>query len=135
MVLGGYLITDNAVIIANSFGMSEKLIALTILSIGTSLPELATSAVAAYKRNPSIAVGNVVGSNIFNIAFILGVSGLIHPVNYDTVMNKDVFALIFGTTLLMIAMFTGGKMKLDRWEAALMLLCFIFYSIYIFYRN
>lgn len=135
LVGGGYEITENAVVIARHFGMSEKLIALTVLSIGTSLPELATSAVAAYKRNANIAVGNVVGSNIFNIAFILGISGIIHPVNYNAILNKDVIALLFGSALLMMAMFTGGKMKLDRWEAAILLSAYIMYSIFIVLRN
>ena len=135
IIFGGYLITDNAVLLATYFGMSQKLIALTILSIGTSLPELATSAVAAYKKNASIAVGNVVGSNIFNVAFILGISGLIKPVNFDIVMNKDIYVLLFGTMILMIAMFTGGKMKLDRWEALLLVVMYIFYTIYIYQRN
>jgi cation:H+ antiporter len=135
MVYGGYQTTENAVFIAKHFGMSEKLIALTILSIGTSLPELATSAVAAYKRNASIAVGNVIGSNIFNIAFILGISGFIHPVNYDVVMNKDMLVLLFGSSLLMLAMITGGKMKLDRWEAAILLITYILYMVYIIQRN
>jgi cation:H+ antiporter len=135
MVYGGYQTTENAVFIASKLGMSEKLIALTILSIGTSLPELATSAVAAYKRNASIAVGNVVGSNIFNIAFILSISGFIHPVNFDAVMNKDMLVLLFGSSLLMLAMFTGGRMKLDRWEAAILLITYILYTVYIIQRN
>lgn len=135
LVFGGYLITENAVVIANHFGLSQKLIALTILSIGTSLPELATSAVAAYKKNASIAVGNVVGSNIFNIAFILGISGIIHPVNYDQIMNIDIYALLFGSMILMMAMFTGVRRRLDRWEAGLLLLVYVLYTVYILYRN
>ncbi len=135
MIAGGYLITENAVNMANYFGMSEKLISLTILSIGTSLPELATSTVAAYKRNASIAVGNVIGSNIFNISFILGINGIIHPVSYSPIMNYDIYFLLFGSLVLMIAMFTGGKRKLDRWEAFLLLITYIGYIIYIIIRN
>jgi len=135
MVLAGYMVTNSAVKIAYYFGMSEKLVALTVLSVGTSLPELATSAVAAFKKNPDIAVGNVVGSNIFNIAFILGISGLIQPAAYNVQLNKDIYTLLFGSALLMIAMFTGGKMKLDRWEASLLFLLYIIYTVFIISRN
>ena len=135
LVLAGYSVTDNAVKIAEYFGMSEKLVALTILSIGTSLPELATSAVAAYKKNPDIAIGNVIGSNLFNVSFILGISGLIHPAEYNAQLNTDVFVLLAGSFLLMSAMFTGGKMKLDRWEAALLFVFYIAYSVFIIHRN
>ena len=135
MVLGGYLATKNAVSLAEYFGMSEKLIALTILSSGTSLPELMTSAVASYRRNADIAMGNVIGSNIFNITFILGISGVIHPVRYDVLLNRDISVLIWGSVLLILFMFTGVKMKLDRWEAALLLGLYVLYIIYIIQRN
>ncbi|HRG10802.1 MAG TPA: sodium:calcium antiporter, partial [Cyclobacteriaceae bacterium] len=74
--------------------LSEKLIGLTILAMGTSLPELATSAVAAYRKNTDIAIGNVIGSNIFNIFFILGVTGVISPMKYSSVMNFDLYVLM-----------------------------------------
>ena len=135
MVFGGYLITENAVVVAKYFAMSEKIIALTVLSIGTSLPELATSAVAAYKRKPSIVVGNVIGSNIFNIAFILGLSRLIRPIGFDLILNMDIYILLFGSLLLMIYMYNSEKMKIDRWEAVLMLIIYVLYTIYIFHRN
>ncbi len=135
MVVAGYLVTQSATEIATYFGMSEKLIALTVLSIGTSLPELVTSSVAAYKKNADIVIGNVVGSNIFNFTFILGISGLIHPANYNTALNRDIYVLLFGSFFLMIAMFTGGRMKLDRWEAALLLASYIMYTIFIIERN
>ncbi|MDW3197646.1 MAG: calcium/sodium antiporter [Cytophagales bacterium] len=135
LVSGGYLTTESAVNLAEILGMSETLIALTILSIGTSLPELVTSSVAAFKRNADIAVGNVIGSNIFNISFILGVSGVIHPVAYDNALNKDIFVMILASGLLMVAMFSGGKMKLDRWEAVILLACYVMYSIFIILRN
>lgn len=115
--------------------MSEKLIGLTVLSVGTSLPELATSTVAAYRNNAEIAIGNVVGSNIFNLALILGISGLIYPPAYDTLLNEDVLAMIICTLLLLLAMFSGGKMKLDRWEAAILLGFYLVYTVFIIYRN
>lgn len=131
LIGGGQLVVDNALQIAHHFGLSEKLIGLTILAAGTSLPELATSCVAAYRKNTDIAIGNVVGSNIFNIFFILGITGLIHPIQYNTAMNFDIYILLASTVLLMIFMFTLNTRKLDRWEAFLMLMAYITYTIYL----
>src|SRR5690606_30605591 len=97
LVGGGNLVVENAVLIAEQFGLSEKLIGLTILAAGTSLPELATSAVAAYRKNTDIAIGNVVGSNIFNLLLILGVTGVIGDLPYNAALNTDVFVLFGGT--------------------------------------
>lgn len=129
LVGGGSLVVDNAVAIAKHYGLSEKLIGLTILAAGTSLPELATSAVAAYRKNTDIAIGNVVGSNIFNIFFILGVTGIIRPTPYNIVMNFDLYILGASTVLLMVFMFTLNQRKLDRWEAFLMLIAYFAYTI------
>lgn len=129
LVYGADKVVENAVAIATTFGLSEKLIGLTILAAGTSLPELATSCVAAYKKNTDIAIGNVIGSNIFNIFFILGVTGMINPLEYKEVMNFDLKVLMGSTVLLMIFMFTLNTRKLDRWEAALMLIGYIVYTV------
>lgn len=135
LVLGGKLVTDNAVEIAQAFALSEKLIGLTILAAGTSLPELATSAVAAYRRNTDIAIGNVVGSNIFNILLILGINGSIREVPYNAALNVDFSLLFIGTVALLLFMFTFKRHKLDRIEAAMFLAIYIGYTIYLFYRN
>lgn len=131
LIGGGQLVVDNAIEIAHHYGLSEKLIGLTILAAGTSLPELATSCVAAYKKNTDIAIGNVVGSNIFNIFFILGVTGLIHPIPYNAAMNFDLKVLGASTIILMIFMFTLNTRKLDRWEAFLLLAGYIAYTIFL----
>ncbi|MDZ4714587.1 MAG: calcium/sodium antiporter [Cytophagales bacterium] len=131
LVGGGKLVIDNAVSIAQEFGMSEKLIGLTILAIGTSLPELATSLVAAYRRNTDIAIGNVVGSNIFNILLILGVTGTITPVNYSAALNFDLLVFMGSTILLMIFMFTLNARKLDRWESLILVMSYIVYTAYL----
>jgi len=131
LIGGGTLVVENAVAIAHRYGLSEKLIGLTILAAGTSLPELATSAVAAYRKNTDIAIGNVVGSNIFNIFFILGLTGVINPMEFSTSMNFDLYVLGIGTLVLMIFMFTINKRKLDRWEAALLLAGYIAYTLYL----
>jgi cation:H+ antiporter len=135
LVGGGYLITDNATKIAVFLGMSEKLIALTVLSLGTSAPELATSAVAASRKSADIAVGNIIGSNVFNITLILGVSALINPINYNPILNQDLYVLSAGTLFLLLAMYTGKKLSLDRWEAAILLLAYVGYTLYIVFRN
>ncbi|WNB18457.1 calcium/sodium antiporter [Marivirga arenosa] len=135
LVLGGKLVVDNAVDIARSFELSEKLIGLTILAAGTSLPELATSAVAAYRNRADIAIGNVIGSNIFNLTFILGINSIVKPLNYNTQLNLDFYVLIGGSILLFIFMFTLKNKKLDRWEAILFLFTFLAYLTYIFIRK
>lgn len=131
LVGGGHLVVENAVHIAEEFGLSEKLIGLTILAAGTSLPELATSAVAAYKKNTDIAIGNVVGSNIFNLLFILGLTGLVRETPYNITLNADMFVLFAATIVLIVFMFTLKRRKLDRWEAALLLAGYIGYTVYL----
>lgn len=131
LVIGGRLVVTNAIEIAEILGISEKIIGLTIVAAGTSLPELATSVVAAIKKNNDIAVGNIIGSNIFNIFLILAVSALIKPIAYDQLFNKDIYLLAAGTLFLFVAMFTGQKSKLDRWEAGILLITYIGYTIYL----
>jgi cation:H+ antiporter len=129
LIGGGKLVVDSAITIAHHFGLSGRLIGLTILAAGTSLPELATSAVAAYRKNTDIAIGNVVGSNIFNIFFILGITGLVSPVPFNTALNFDIYVQLAASILLMIFMFTLGQRKLDRWEAIIFLAGYIVYTV------
>jgi cation:H+ antiporter len=131
LIGGGKLVVDNAVFIAESFNLSKKLIGLTILAAGTSLPELATSAVAAYRKNTDIAIGNVIGSNIFNICLILGVTGTINPIAFNPALNFDLYVLTGATTALLLFMFTLNTRKLDRWEAVLLLVGYVVYMIYL----
>jgi cation:H+ antiporter len=131
LIIGGKLVEIYAVKIATELGVSEAIIGLTIVAAGTSLPELATSLVAAFKKNNDIAIGNVVGSNIFNIFFILGLSAVINPVKYSIKFNSDIIILCIGTILLFFAMFTGKKKKLDRWEALILLLIYVGYTIFL----
>ena len=135
LIIGGRLVVNSAIAIAQDFGISEKIIALTIVAAGTSLPELVTSVVAASKRNSDIAIGNVIGSNIFNILFILSVSGLISPIAFNPNFNAELLLLIGGTLLLTIFMFTSKKMKIDRWEGAVLLGIFVVYTIYLINKD
>jgi cation:H+ antiporter len=131
LVVGGRLVVTSAVEIATLLGVSEKIIGLTIVAAGTSMPELATSVVAAIKKNSDIAVGNIIGSNIFNIFFILSASSLIKPVTFNASFNMDIYILIGGTIFLFAAMFTGVKKRLDRWEAALLLIGYLGYTVWL----
>ncbi|MHA7131512.1 calcium/sodium antiporter [Algoriphagus namhaensis] len=131
LVLGGKLVVDNAVSMAQTLGVSEKIIGLTIIAAGTSLPELATSIVAAYRKNTDIAIGNIIGSNIFNLFLILGISSLVRPLDYSPSFNTDIYMLIGGTVFLFIAMFTGQRKKLDRWEALVLLTTYLLYTGYL----
>ncbi|MFA6342624.1 MAG: calcium/sodium antiporter [Fibrobacteraceae bacterium] len=119
LVLGGKIIVTFATDLAQSFGISERIIAITIVSIGTSLPELATSVIAARKKNVDIAIGNIVGSNIFNVFFILGLSAVINPVFIQQISNFDMLANIAASILLFIFIFTGKGRRLDRREGAI----------------
>ncbi len=128
LIIGGKWIVDGALVLATKLGLSESLIGLTIVAVGTSLPELATSAVAAYKKNPEIAVGNVVGSNIFNIFFVLGISATIKPLPFQTKNNVDIGVVIVSSLMLFFFMFTGKKRSLDRWEG---IVCLVLYFCYV----
>ncbi|MDO9039844.1 MAG: calcium/sodium antiporter, partial [Bacteroidota bacterium] len=104
LIFGGKLVVNNAIEIATNLGVSQKIIGLTIIAAGTSLPELVTSVVAALKKNSDIAIGNIIGSNIFNLLLILSVSSFIKPVTYNLAFNTDVYMLAGGTLFLFAAM-------------------------------
>ena len=131
LIVGGQLVVMNSVSIASTLGVSEKIIGLTIVAAGTSLPELVTSVVAALKKNSDIAIGNIVGSNIFNILLILSISSLIRPIAYNPKFNQDLLILIGGTVFLLIAMLTGKRKRLDRWEAAILFGSYTAYTVYL----
>lgn len=128
LFIGAKLVVDSAVALAAKFGVSESFVGLTIVAAGTSLPELATSVVAATKKNCDIAVGNIVGSNIFNVFFILGLSAAIKPLPFQSANNIDIGVAILASLFLFIFMFSGKKRSLDRWEGAIFI---VFYASYI----
>lgn len=134
LIAGGRIVVRNAVDIAHAFHLSEKFIGLTIISAGTSLPELATSVVAAFKKKSDMAIGNVIGSNIFNIFLVLGTSAVIRPISFNVSFNVDLAILSFTTIILFIAMFTGVRKKLDRWEAIILFLFFGGYLAFLFFH-
>ena len=135
LFLGGKWVVDGAVRIATAIGVSESLIGLTIVAVGTSLPELVTSAVAAYKKSTDIAVGNVVGSNIFNILWILGMSAVIKPLSFDVLSNTDILMVIFSSSALLLALAIGKKYMIDRWKGIGFIILYIAYILYLVQRG
>ncbi len=133
--IGSTLMVDNAVTLAQMFNVSDTLIGLTIIALGTSLPELTTSIKAARKNQSEIAVGNVVGSNIFNIFLILGVTSLIRPI---PIVGNNVFdiAVLFASTMfLFITVFLFRKHRIDKWEGLFMVICYLVYLSIIIVRG
>ncbi|MGL4991323.1 MAG: calcium/sodium antiporter [Sarcina sp.] len=137
IVVGGDIVVKNATAIATSLGMSEKLIGLTIIAVGTSLPELVTSAVAAKKGENGIALGNVLGSNIFNILLILGVSSFITPISVAGPLAIDLLILILISTVLVVRILIskGKEKRISKFEGFLFIMIYIAYTIYIVMRN
>lgn len=135
LVVGGDVVVKNAIKLAQTFGVSEKVIALTIVAAGTSLPELVTSVVAAGKKKSDIAIGNVIGSNIFNLLLILSVSGMVSPIVFDTAFNVELLLLAIGTLLILLFMWLGTKKQIDRWQGLILFLMMVGYTIYLFQRE
>jgi cation:H+ antiporter len=147
LILGGKLSVDGAVTIAEGLGISQALIGLTVVAVGTSLPELATSIVAAMRGKADIAVGNIVGSNIFNVFWILGVSAIISPVKFEPAMNTDLFVAILATVVLFFAVHTGylhhrlvfwkqrDSHVVERADGILMLVLYAAYIGYLVWRG
>lgn len=131
---GGDLVVDNAVNVARYFNWSEKLISLTILAVGTSLPELVTSVTAAVKGNSDIAIGNIIGSNIFNILLIIGVSAFITPITYNFSYNFDFSVLIASSIILAIFPFIPPKDKMSRFNGIVYLFIYVAYLTILFVK-
>ncbi len=134
LYFGGKWIVGSTTVIGERWGISESVMGLTVVAVATSLPELITSIVAAVKKNTDIALGNVLGSNIFNIFLVLGASALIHPIPYDTVRNMDLLILLSSGFFIAIVIYTGKTSKtITRYEGAVLVLAyclFMFWTIY-----
>jgi len=131
LYFGGLLIVDNATIIALNLGLSEAVIGILVIALGTSLPELATSVVAAYKGNADMAVGNVVGSNIFNVFFVLGISVTLSPISFNSILNTDMLAALIASILLFIFVFTRKGRQIDRVEGSVFIALYLGYVIWL----
>ena len=132
LVLGGNLFVESACEIALSLGISETVVGLTIVAAGTSLPELATSVVAARKGSSAIAIGNVVGSNIFNIFFVMGMCATIAPMKVGNISYIDLALML--VSMLMLWGFSFSKRKIERWEGALLVIVYLIYLSYLVYN-
>lgn len=132
IVLGADWLVEGASSIARKAGISEFVIGLTIVGFGTSLPELATSLVAALRGKDQLALGNILGSNVFNILLILGSSALITPLSFASVTSADLLVLMSSVIILLLWAYTGRRERIDRWEGAAMLLLFGAYYYHLF---
>lgn len=135
LFLGGQLLVNNAVSLAKLAGLSEMLIGLTVIALGTSAPELATCVVAAKKGHADIAIGNVVGSNIFNTFWILGLTSTIKPIPISAGANIDILICLAATSVLFFAMFVGKKHMLEKWQGKILLASYVLYIIYLIKRG
>lgn len=136
LFFGGKWVVDGAVKIATEFGLSENLVGLTIVAIGTSLPELVTSAVAAFKKKTDIAIANVVGSNIFNLLWVLGISAVIKPLAYDVAINIDILVLLGASILILFSLMTGkAKDEIGRPTGVFFLAAYISYVVFLVWRG
>ena len=136
LYIGGQLTVGSAVEIARSWGVSETLIGLTVLAVGTSLPELATSSVAALRKSPDIAVGNIVGSNIFNIFVVLGIPAVLYRIPFDLGANFDLLAMNVATLMMFVCMFVGRpRMMIQRTHGAAFLVLYGVYLTFVVQRG
>ncbi|MBR4809887.1 MAG: calcium/sodium antiporter [Bacteroidales bacterium] len=132
LVFGGRWFVNSAVRIAGAIGVSDKFIAITLLAGGTSLPELAACTVAAIKKKGQLALGNILGSNIFNILLILGTAATVTPLSFTGISMVDVAALLTSIVLVWLTSYTFKKNMIDRWEGAIFLLAFAAYYVWLF---
>ena len=132
LIFGGRLFVNSAENIARMIGVSDKFIAITVLAMGTSLPELVTSVVALAKKRSQMALGNILGSNVFNLLLILGVSAIISPTSFARIDVWDYVALLLSIILVWTGIYTGKKNVLDRFDASVMLLMFMAYMTKLF---
>lgn len=135
LYFGGRWVVEGAIFAARQFGLSELLISSTIVAIGTSLPELITSIVAARKGDVDLAIGNVVGSNIFNVFWILGVSAIISPIVLPASAIIDLLFLLGATLLLFVFLFIGRKHELERWQGVLFIVAYSAYLVFLVWRG
>lgn len=134
LIFGGRWFVDSAVDIAQRLGVSEKFIAITLLAGGTSLPELAACVIAAAKKKGQLALGNILGSNIFNILLILGCAATINPISFSGLDMVDIIALAVSMVLVWTSSYTFKKNQIDRADGAVFLLCFIAYYVWLFIK-
>ena len=128
LALGADLLVDNAVILARDFEISERIISISLISVGTSIPELTTSAIAAFRKHTDISIGNIIGSNIFNLGFVLGITSMVKPLEVNPmILSFDIYWLFGIAFILMGMMFIPPKLILSRWKGLVMLSIYLIY--------
>lgn len=136
LFFGGQWVVNGAIAAAEHFGLSEAFIGLTVVAIGTSLPELVTSAVAAYRKNTDIAMANIIGSNIFNLLWVLGISAIIKPMGFDSSLNADILILLAASCLILFSLVTGKvKNQIGKPTGTLFILLYLTYVVFLIYRG
>ena len=134
LIYGGNLFLDSAKNLAAAWGMSDAVIAITIVAVGTSLPELVTAIVAASKKNPQLALGNVIGSNLFNLMFILGTASTVKSMTFVSINVIDYLVMFIGAIMLFVVVFTFKKDKFDRIEGVIFFSIYVAYMVYLLLR-
>jgi len=133
LALGADLLVDNAAVIAEDLGISKRVISVTMVAVGTSIPELATSVIAALKKETDISVGNIIGSNIMNVLLVLGITGTIRPVRVDQEIARFDIPWMLGTFMMfLLVMLPAVRSRISRWEGTLMILIYLLYIYLIF---
>jgi cation:H+ antiporter len=128
LALGAHLLVDNAVILAQDFGVSERIISVSLIAVGTSIPELTTSAIAAFRKHTDISIGNIIGSNIFNLGFVLGITSMVKPLEVNPmVLSFDIYWLFVIALVLMGMLLIPPKLILSRWKGLVMLSIYLIY--------
>lgn len=133
--IGANWVVEGALGLSRMLGMSESFVGLTIVAGGTSLPELVTCVLAAYRGNTDLAVGNVIGSNIFNLLWVLGVSAVIQPLPFELVNNADIMMVIAASALLLLATAAGKRYSIDRYEGAAFVMAYVLYVVFLVRRG
>ena len=134
LIFGGNMFLDSAKKLAAAWGMSEAAIAITIVAVGTSLPELVTAIIAATKHNPQLALGNVIGSNLFNLMFILGTASVVKPLKFIDINAVDYVVMLVAAILLYLVIYTFKKNKFDRIEGVIFFAAYVGYTVYLLLR-
>jgi cation:H+ antiporter len=134
LITGGNIFLDSAKNLARAWGMSEAVIAITIVAVGTSLPELVTAIIAASKHNPQLALGNVIGSNLFNLMFILGTASVVKPLTFVSINAMDYVVMLVSAVMLYLVIYTFKKNKFDRIEGIIFFAAYVGYTIYLLLR-
>ena len=136
LTLGADLLVDNAVIVASKFNISERIISVSLIAVGTSIPELTTSAIAAFRKETDISIGNIIGSNIFNVGFVLGITSMVKSLEVNPlVLSFDIYWFLGTGIFLMIVVMIPRKLELERWKGAAMLSVYLIYLYFVLGNN